>query len=242
MSAAPHPRTWLAPGRVAVALEGSHRPASVAIAAGGDPPVESQGSGSHGSDLLPLLSGELARRRLGVSAIERLVVGLGPGSFTGLRVVSAKAQGLARALDLELLGLPSIEARLFAKLQPGQLGLLLADARGGLFTLGCYAHTGTDLVALDPVVARPAEATAQQLGAWAASRSPASGVRWFAEAGAAEALGPAGARLPAFESAPPASAAALLTLAQARFERSGFGGFSGAEPLYLAVFWVRSML
>jgi tRNA threonylcarbamoyladenosine biosynthesis protein TsaB len=240
MSQAEEVQAWLAPGRLAVALEGSQRPASVALAAGGAPAVEFEGAGSHGADLLTMLAAELTRRSLGVASIERLVVGLGPGSFTGLRVVSAQAQGLARALGIEVLGLPSIEARLFAGLRPGQTGLLLADARGGLFTLGRYARSADDLAPLDPVAAKPAHETGQQLLAWAKSRGPSPTVRWFAEADAVPALGAAGAALPAFEAAPQPSAAALLHLAEARFAHSGAEAFAGPQPLYLAEFWVRS--
>lgn len=239
MNEAAPQQPWLAPGRMAAALEGSQRPASVALAGADGGALEFHGAGSHGSDLLPLLAAELASRGLGPGSLQRLVVGLGPGSFTGLRVVSAQVQGLALALGLEPLGLASIEARLCGALAPGDTGLLLADARGGLFTLGRYARLARDIEPLDAVAAAPAAATLELLQRWAREAGPGPRTRWFAEAGAVSALGPPAGDLPAFEPAPPASARALLSLAQARFETQGPGAFAGPQPLYLAEFWVR---
>jgi tRNA threonylcarbamoyladenosine biosynthesis protein TsaB len=45
-----------------------------------------------------------------VSAVDRLVVGLGPGSFTGVRIGLATARGLALALDLPAAGVSTLDA------------------------------------------------------------------------------------------------------------------------------------
>jgi tRNA threonylcarbamoyladenosine biosynthesis protein TsaB len=61
--------------------------------------------------LLRLLE-EHGRRLAGASAV---AVGTGPGSFTGLRVGMSLAKGLAIALDLPLVGVPSLESWLAAE-------------------------------------------------------------------------------------------------------------------------------
>lgn len=66
----------------------------------------------------------------GFSAIDRIGVTVGPGSFTGLRVGLAFAQGLGAALSRPVVGLSSLDA-LAASVQPGQTVVALIDARRG---------------------------------------------------------------------------------------------------------------
>lgn len=57
----------------------------------------------HSERLVPMLDEMLAGRRA-----DQILVGVGPGSFTGIRVGIAAAQGLAIAWDCELHGMSSI--------------------------------------------------------------------------------------------------------------------------------------
>ena len=57
----------------------------------------------HSERLVPMLNEMLGGRRA-----DRILVGVGPGSFTGIRVGIAAAQGLAIAWDCELHGMSSI--------------------------------------------------------------------------------------------------------------------------------------
>jgi tRNA threonylcarbamoyl adenosine modification protein YeaZ len=50
----------------------------------------------------------VARARQEVTAFDRIVVGTGPGSYTGLRVAAATALGLQIAFNCELAGCPSV--------------------------------------------------------------------------------------------------------------------------------------
>ena len=68
------------------------------------------GQGSHSSDLIPTISAVLKEAGADLSELAGLVVGAGPGSFTGVRVAAATAKGLAHALDIPLWAVSSLEA------------------------------------------------------------------------------------------------------------------------------------
>ena len=69
-----------------------------------------RGQGSHSSDLIPTIDRVLGAAGANLSELAGLVVGGGPGSFTGVRVAAATAKGLAHALDLPLWAVSSLEA------------------------------------------------------------------------------------------------------------------------------------
>ena len=57
----------------------------------------------HGETLLPAVAALLERLEIAPTSLAAIVVGTGPGAFTGLRVGIATAKGLAHALG-DLLG------------------------------------------------------------------------------------------------------------------------------------------
>ena len=68
------------------------------------------GQGSHSSDLIPTIGDVLQEAGVDLSQLDGLVVGAGPGSFTGVRVAAATAKGLAHALGVPLWAVSSLEA------------------------------------------------------------------------------------------------------------------------------------
>ena len=76
--------------------------------------------------------------------LSRLVVGTGPGSFTGVRMGLAAARGLAFALDLRLAGVSTLEA-------------LAAGAPGALPVVDAGRREVFTLVEGTPAVAAPGE-------------------------------------------------------------------------------------
>lgn len=65
----------------------------------------------------------------GFEAVDRIGVTTGPGSFTGLRVGLAFAQGLGAALDRPVVGLSTLDALASMSAAPDRAGLI--DARRG---------------------------------------------------------------------------------------------------------------
>jgi tRNA threonylcarbamoyladenosine biosynthesis protein TsaB len=64
----------------------------------------------HATHLLVLAEKLLAQAGLGWDALERIAVGVGPGTFTGLRIGISSARGLAHSLGVELVGVSTLEA------------------------------------------------------------------------------------------------------------------------------------
>ncbi|HEY3864769.1 MAG TPA: tRNA (adenosine(37)-N6)-threonylcarbamoyltransferase complex dimerization subunit type 1 TsaB [Solirubrobacteraceae bacterium] len=64
----------------------------------------------HATRLLGMADELLAGAGIGWSALQRIAVGRGPGTFTGLRVGVATARGIAQSLGIELVGVSSLRA------------------------------------------------------------------------------------------------------------------------------------
>ncbi|MEO6294222.1 MAG: tRNA (adenosine(37)-N6)-threonylcarbamoyltransferase complex dimerization subunit type 1 TsaB [Candidatus Limnocylindria bacterium] len=113
------------------------------------------------AELLPRLLELMERNGCGWDQVSAIAVGTGPGSFTGLRVAMALAKGLAVALGLPIVGVPSLEAWLEA-----QTDAVAAIARAGareayVLTREASAPVIADRDALpDVAVVAPAELAA----------------------------------------------------------------------------------
>ncbi|NOY91424.1 MAG: tRNA (adenosine(37)-N6)-threonylcarbamoyltransferase complex dimerization subunit type 1 TsaB, partial [Deltaproteobacteria bacterium] len=99
-----------------------------------------QGRAKHGDTLLPLVRQVLREADVRATELELLVVGTGPGSFTGLRVGLALAKGLALGLGCPLVGVPS----------PVALARAAAPA-GGLVATVTRAYRGEVYASLERV-------------------------------------------------------------------------------------------
>jgi tRNA threonylcarbamoyladenosine biosynthesis protein TsaB len=140
---------------LAIALETSGTPGSVAARKGERTVGRRLEAGArHGRDLLPALAACLEDLAARASEIDLVVVGTGPGSYTGLRVGIAAAKALAFAARCPLLGIPSARAIALAAERGGESELLVAiDALRGEVYLSRHGRPrGT--VLLEPRLSR----------------------------------------------------------------------------------------
>lgn len=102
---------------------------------------------AHGESILPLVEQALAVAGWNRRELDRIAVGIGPGSFTGLRVGIALAQGLSEGLEIPLVGVPSL--RIMARAVPDELHgcrCVLVDARKGEAFLAAYLPDGREVL------------------------------------------------------------------------------------------------
>src|SRR6266571_776069 len=66
------------------------------------------GARQHAAQILPLIQQVLAAARTRLDDVGEIVVGDGPGSFTGVRIGWAAAKGLAHERELPVVALPSL--------------------------------------------------------------------------------------------------------------------------------------
>ncbi|MFT3923086.1 MAG: tRNA (adenosine(37)-N6)-threonylcarbamoyltransferase complex dimerization subunit type 1 TsaB [Myxococcales bacterium] len=189
---------------------------------------------SHGETLLPHVERVLTHAGVKLAELDLLAVGIGPGSFTGVRIGVATAKGLALAEQKPLVGVTSL--RTLARGMGHGVGLAVPvlDAHKGEVYCAAYARDEhADLVeVVAPFHALPADA-AQYLRAavpeerlWLAG----DGLDRYGDALLAP-LGKLVQRSPRFCDVP--RAACLAHEAALLFERAGAPELATLEPLYL---------
>jgi len=145
-----------------------------------DPPA-----GAHPGHATRLL--EMARTLLGQAGLrwgelERIAAGVGPGTFTGLRVGVATARGLAQSLGIEPVGVSSLRALAVAvgtERGTGESVLAVIDARRGEVFAAAYERRGEGA---PRELGEPAAYAPEALGAAAAelARPRDGGGGWIA--------------------------------------------------------------
>lgn len=82
----------------------------------------------------------MAEAELRLTMLDGLAASIGPGSFTGVRICVATAQGLAFGADLKVVPVTTLEALALRGLRGGAERILAClDARMGELYFGCFA-------------------------------------------------------------------------------------------------------
>ena len=123
-----------------LALEFSSERRSVALASDGILLAEAGATGGRDTKAFALIEQVLAAAKMAREEIKIIAVGLGPGSYTGIRAAIAVAQGWQLARGVKLIGISSVDA-LAAEAQAvkifGRVNVAV-DAQRGEFYLATW--------------------------------------------------------------------------------------------------------
>jgi tRNA threonylcarbamoyladenosine biosynthesis protein TsaB len=189
---------------------------------------------THSARLPQALVELLTAEGLGIPDLEAYAVGLGPGSFTGLRIGLATWKGLAYANRRPIAGASSLAAMAHAAAADAGEGALLVpllDARKGEVYAGFYRASGGSIVELADDAVLPPQALLARVEALAAggARPVAFGEGLAAHAATLGAL----PRLATEIATPPAASVAALvaeSLATASYDAQALFAL---EPRYV---------
>jgi tRNA threonylcarbamoyladenosine biosynthesis protein TsaB len=173
----------------------------------------------------------VARASTGFSRLDLVVAGLGPGSFTSLRIGLATAKAIALAHDLPLVGVSSLAAMAW-QMTPDLRSLLCPalDARRGDLYAAVYraGPTGLEQIKAE-FIARPEELAAVLAGLG----EPITMVGQLPPTAIAQLEQMGGERVSVLAAPILPEAVAVAELGRRRFEAHGPDDLPGLRPIYL---------
>jgi len=179
----------------------------------------------HSELLMAMLEDVLKQAGVKLAQLDGIAFGMGPGSFTGVRIACGAAQGLAFGADLPVAGVCTLQALADAS---GRLRVIAAlDARMGEIYHAAYEKREGAWVALsEPCLCKPEEAPPLPGNGWFGAGSG------FAVHGAVLAERYAG-QLQGVDDAAVPQAVAIAALGAAQFAQGAGMDAAEALPLYL---------
>ncbi|MDP3236367.1 MAG: tRNA (adenosine(37)-N6)-threonylcarbamoyltransferase complex dimerization subunit type 1 TsaB [Myxococcales bacterium] len=115
------------------------------------------------SDALPgCIEALLKKHGVTLGQLTGLVSGLGPGSFTGLRIGLSCLKGLSYALKIPLVGVSSLKALCLDGPEDTELFCVSVVKKNELY-VGRYRHVGGIVTAMEPETSLPIDAFAKLL-------------------------------------------------------------------------------
>ncbi|MBQ8823199.1 MAG: tRNA (adenosine(37)-N6)-threonylcarbamoyltransferase complex dimerization subunit type 1 TsaB [Lachnospiraceae bacterium] len=103
---------------------------------------------THSQTLLPMLEEVKKMIELDLESVDYIAVAAGPGSFTGLRIGSATAKGLALALKKDIVEVPTLEGLAYNLWGTDKYICPIIDARRNQVYTGVYHFQGEALTVI----------------------------------------------------------------------------------------------
>jgi tRNA threonylcarbamoyladenosine biosynthesis protein TsaB len=180
----------------------------------------------HAERLMPLIERAFAEAGWSASQLDLVGCGIGPGSFTGVRIGLATAKGIALALERPIVGVSSLLAMSSAaECRDDELILSLLDARKGEVFWAIYDRAGA-------LLAGPGHAPNDAVGRLGGALAERPRVV-VGEIAAQVALDLPGVRLFRSEQSDLPHAYQVARVALARLARGEADDVHGLEPVYV---------
>lgn len=103
---------------------------------------------THSETLLPMLDEIVTMTNTDINEFDAIAIAAGPGSFTGLRIGSATAKGLALAIEKPIVPVPTCHALAYNLWGTDKLICPIMDARRNQVYTGVFQMTGGELEVL----------------------------------------------------------------------------------------------
>ena len=181
---------------------------------------------NHSARLIPVLNELLRLAGWGIDDLDGVGVGLGPGSFTGIRVGLAAGQGIAFGTSIPLAGIGSSQAMVQGSSAPdGPVVTLLDAGRGRVYGAG-YRKSGDDVEeTIPPLLVSSGEIEALCWSAWIVTP------QWDEWKKKAESWD-----IPGGENGSP-QAQWVAILARKKLRENPLDEIETASPIYLSQYW-----
>lgn len=118
---------------------------------------------THSQTLLPMIHDMMQMAGVDVCELDGISVAAGPGSFTGLRIGASTAKGLAQALHIPIVAVPTLEGLAFNLMGAEALVCPMMDARRNQAYYGIYNVSGKCPVAVEEQAAAPVEDVVEKI-------------------------------------------------------------------------------
>lgn len=179
----------------------------------------------HSERLMEMLDALLREAGVKLAQLDGIAFGMGPGSFTGVRIACGATQGLALGADLPVVGVCTLQA--LAEASGRQRVIAALDARMEEIYHAAYEKRGDGWATLsEPCLCKPQHAPAVPGDGWFGAGSG------FAEHGMLLVEG-YGSQLQGMDGAAVPQAAAIAALGAAQFALGRGVDAAQALPLYL---------
>jgi tRNA threonylcarbamoyladenosine biosynthesis protein TsaB len=118
----------------------------------------------HAEELFPTIERILSLTREPISSIDKVAVATGPGSFTGLRVAIAAAQGLARGSGAALVGISTLDVLAYPHASSKLRTCPLLPAGRGEFYAALYQERNRKWMRRSPFLVATLDEICRQIG------------------------------------------------------------------------------